>query len=118
MQNNPMDNIIMAAAERLVRLLVEKKYSEIALITKNQRLTETQISEAISEYGRTLINPPSSFPESVDITPVIDSNPPRWSVDFPLWTLEEGESDLSIEMTCYDNGNDELEIELDGIHVL
>lgn len=104
--------------EGLVKLLVEKRYSDIASVTKNQRLTEVQISEAIIEYGRTLISPPLSFREHIDIVPVIDSQPRRWIVDFPLWTLEEGESDLSVEITCVDNGNEIFDIELDNIHVL
>lgn len=109
---------LIKTVERLVDLLVEKEYSEIATLTKNQRLTEAQISEAIIEYGRTLVSPPYSFHERINIVPIINSAPTRWSVDFPLWTLEEGESDLSVELTCIDNENDIFEIEMDNIHTL
>lgn len=108
--NTDLRKKFVSTIERLVKLLVEKKYAEIASLTKNRRLTETQISEAITEYGRILVSPPHSYHEHIDIVPVIDSKPQRWSVDFPLWTLEEGESDLSVEITCIDNGDDEFEL--------
>lgn len=99
-------------------LLVDEKYHELALLTKNCRLTEEQIRNAVMEYGRKLVRPPNSFYRLIDVVPVTSSKPQRWSVDFPLWTLEEGESDLSVEMTCIDNDKDVFDVELDGIHVL
>lgn len=109
---------LISTVERIINLLVKKRYAEIALLTKKVRLNETQIGEAVSEYGRTLVGPPPSFHEHIDIIPVTNSTPQRWSVVFPLWTLEEGESDLSVEITCVDNKDDVFEIELDNIHTL
>jgi hypothetical protein len=49
---------------------------------------------------------------------VTNATEPTWSVRFDLWTVEEGRSDLSIEMTLIDRGDRDLAVEIDNVHVL
>jgi hypothetical protein len=58
-------------------------------------------------------------PEAWDIADAIQSrdHTGTWSIVVPLWTLQEGRSDLSLEATAQDLPSGPL-ITIDGIHVL
>jgi hypothetical protein len=102
---------------QIVELLVAKDYDRVARMTCGQRLDSESISQAIRDYGRTLVVPPDAAFEHLDVVRVRDARPPRWSVRMNLWTAEEQQSDLSIELTLIEAGAD-YAIELDDIHVL
>jgi hypothetical protein len=53
----------------------------------------------------------------MSIYQVIGSKPREWAIVMPLWTREEGRSDLSLEATIVEDGQS-FRIELDNIHVL
>lgn len=99
-----------------ISLLVERKYSEIEAITNGKRLPAVQIQNAIMSYGRTLVFPPESAFQLIDAVEVKGVQPPRWSIIMPLWTKEEGRSDLSVEITIVDTKP--TTIELDDIRVM
>jgi hypothetical protein len=80
-------------------------------------MSAQEIRTAIAEYGRTLILPPESAYELLDIIRVNNVGPEQYSVRMPLWTVEEGRSDLTLELTVRIMG-DNLEVSLDDIHVL
>jgi hypothetical protein len=48
---------------------------------------------------------------------VENSNPKEWSVVAPIYTSEEGCSDLSIELSLIENGKEIYKSELDNIRV-
>jgi len=97
--------------------LVAGKFTELEMLTKGQRLSAPEIARAISVYGRRLVVPPDDAFKLMDVVEVRNVKPPQWSVNMPLWTQEEGRSDLSIGVTLisYEEG---FKIELDDIHVL
>jgi len=102
---------------QLVRLLAEGEYERVESLTHGIRLPAKQIRAAVEEYGRTLIAlPPEAF-DLMDVTRVGTEDAGCWSIVVPLWSKEEGRSDLSIELTLI-KGSSGLEIELDDIHVL
>lgn len=103
--------------ELLLRLLAEKQYDEIEKITNGVRLPAEQIRSAVEQYGRTVVQPPSEAYELMDVIEVKSAKPPRWSITMPLWTKEEGRSDLSIEVTAIKEPS-KIVMELDDIHVL
>lgn len=82
-----MDEKILRTVDYIIKLLVEKKYSEVAALTNNRKLNAAQITGAISEYGGTLVIPPDVFLAKIDVVSISDSDHQRWSIDFPLWTL-------------------------------
>jgi len=105
--------------ESTVRLvyahLLAKQYSELEKITYGSRMTAREIEEAVSEYGCEL----TDYPESIqlDVIEVEGSKPKEWSVVAPIFTKEEGLSDLSLELSITENGKPVYEIELDNIRV-
>ena len=55
----------------------------------------------IAEYGRTLRKPPQGDFETADVIPLQGQEGSAWSVWYRLWTVEEGKSDLAVELTVY-----------------
>jgi hypothetical protein len=108
-----MDKIVKIV-EKIVSLLVEKKYNEIEKITNGNRLKKQEIENAINEYKRKLIYPPVEAYKNIDVIQV--ENAKEWSVRFNLWTFEEGKSDLSIELNIIEI-NKEIIVILDNIIV-
>jgi len=98
-------------------LLVTGQYAELEKLTGGVRLSEEEMRKTITDYGRTLIAPPNSAFELMDLIDAKNAEPPRWSITMPLWTQEEGRSDLSIELTVTEQ-KDGYKIELDDLHVL
>ena len=101
---------------QILMLLSRKNYSSIVEITHGIRLSNVDIKYGIEKYGRTLIEPPVNFAEHINAV-LIPGSTPSWSIQTPVWTREEGLSDLTVELTArYDDCG--LAIELDDIHVL
>lgn len=99
----------------IIQLLVDADYPELELRSKGIRLNAHDLDRAISEYGCHLVLPPANAYELMDVVKVKGCD--KWSVTMPLWSREEGRSDLSIELTvveCSDN----LVFEIDDLHVL
>lgn len=103
---------------RIIELLVAKRYDDVVALTVGRRLDSASIRLAISEYGRTLVMPPKDAFDNLDIVQIKDAIHPQWSVRVPLWTQEEGRSDLSVELTIVRSSKGQYGVELDDIHVL
>lgn len=103
---------------QIVEWLVEGDYLAIERYSKGIRCSAEEIAEAIDEYGRQLIMPPESTFDDLDVIEVENAAQRTWSVIIELWTKQEGRSDLSLELTLIDKGNEELTAEVDNIHVL
>lgn len=72
----------------------------------------------MNEYGRTLVMPPETAYDNIDVIPIRGSEPQAYSVRFRLYTKEEGQSDLEVQLTLTDRGTgEEMGIQLDGILV-
>ena|SRR5687768_531567 len=100
-----------------MELLARGDYLAVELLTQGERLSVGEIAEAITSYGRTVVVPPPGAFRNLDIVEVTGASPRTWSVNVPLWTAEEGRSDLTAEFTIKSDGED-VTVELDDIHVL
>ena len=98
-------------------LLGTKEYGELERLTQGVRLSAHEVAKAVADYGRTLIVPPAEAFNLMDVAQIRGSSPQRWWITMPVWTKEEGRSDLSIEMTLTAHGNG-FRIEIDDLHVL
>jgi hypothetical protein len=101
----------------VLNLLAKEEYSQLERLTHGMRLSSEQIKEVVTDYGRKLITAPDSAFELMSVIRVRDTEPPQWSIAMPLWTQEEGRSDLSMELTVLEQ-EDGYKIELDNLHVL
>lgn len=113
-----IDPRIHALIKQIVSSLVTNDYLAVQHRSNGIRLTADQLDQAISGYGRTLVMPPDTSFRELDAIQVSSASKPTWSINFSLWTQEEGRSDLTLECTVIDRNNQELTIEIDNLHVL
>lgn len=101
----------------VVNSLVKGEYSATVNACFKSRLTADDIRQVIQEYGCTFVKPPSQAYRDLDVVAVQNTAQPTWSVCAPLWSKEEGRSDLTLEVTLTQVG-ERWEVELDDLHVL
>lgn len=102
---------------RVMDLLIQMEYDELAELTNGVRLSSSDMRRAIGSYGQILVKPPENEYSLINIVEVNNVQLPTWAITMSVWTMEEGRSDLSLEATVIENGT-EFKIELDNIHVL
>lgn len=113
MSNDQLEPVVRTVVKRLVG----GEYVDAVQDCSASRLTADDLTEAVRDYGRTLIEPPPDAYRDLDVIAVRDSSHPTWSVRAPLWSREEGRSDLTLELTITRDG-DRWDVEIDDLHVL
>jgi hypothetical protein len=104
------------AIRRLVEDLSSGNYGAVEADGRIGRLTLDELRRAVSEYGRTLTPLPGEALELANSYSV-EGMEGRTAVDVPLWTVEEGRSDLTLSVTL-DEGKDGTTVSIDDLHVL
>lgn len=102
----------------VVGLLVRGEYEVLHSMTGGRWLTAKQMRDGVVEYGRTLVAPPATAWNDIDAVQADGVDPATFHVVMPLWTLEEGMSDLSLELRLIETYPDALDVEITSIHVL
>jgi hypothetical protein len=110
-------NAISECVRRVVVLLVSHDWEGLERLTSGQRLSAEEIERAVSEYPATLSMPPDEALESLDVVEVAGAVPRELSIWVPLWTLEEGRSDLHVELTLKEVMEEIYNVELDNLRV-
>ena len=98
--------------------LARGDYEGLCRLARTSRIREAELERVVREYGRHLVPLPLAAFQEVDVVSVADSYPQRWSVVVPLWSKEEGRSDLSLELTVEDSQEPEYRVDIDDLHVL
>lgn len=104
------------AIRELVEDLVSGDYSRIQLDGRIGRLTVNELERVISSYGRTLTRLPEDALDIADIYPV-EGSAGLAAIEVPLWTVEEGRSDLILSLTLNESMG-EPTVSIDDLHVL
>ncbi|WP_162932203.1 DUF7668 domain-containing protein [Solimonas sp. K1W22B-7] len=102
----------------LLALLAAGQYVRLQELSAGIRISAAQIEQAVVQYGRTIVPLPENAVELIDYIEINGSRPKAWSVCSPVFTREEGQSDLFLELTLIESALDSYRIELDGLHVL
>ena len=115
-------HIDSAKLRTTVRALTDRfaqgDYAGLCRLARTCRLGPEDLERAVQDYGRYLVALPDAAFDAVDIVAISDSQPQRWSVVVPLWSREEGRSDLSLEITVEDSPTPEYAVEIEDLHVL
>lgn len=69
-------------------------------------------------YVATLVLPPAWSDAPLDVVEILGTSPRSWAVDVPMWSREEGESDLTLQLTVWEQSGGGFAIEVDDLHVL
>jgi len=113
MATDTLEQVVRAVVNRLT----EGDFEAAVTACSVSRLTVEDLRQVIYDYGRTFIEPPENAYCNLDAVAVRGSTLPTWSVRAPLWSHEEGQSDLTLELTIIRDG-DRWNVELDDLHVL
>jgi hypothetical protein len=104
--------------ERLTECLARGDYTGFCGLARLSRVSPQEVDTAIREYGHTILPLPADADGLLDVVALRDCIPPRWSVVVPLWTEQEGRSDLSLEITVEDVAGRDYAVEIEDLHVL
>jgi hypothetical protein len=110
-------NLAEGTIKSVVSLLVTGEYETLASLTSGRMLSAEEMRRAVEDYGRTLVMPPDKAFAELDHGTVKDSTPPRHWYAVPLWTLEQGRSDLEMQLALIEFAPGLLLVEIEGIHV-
>jgi len=102
----------------LVTLLASGDYDALLRKAPRSRVDAKQLASAVKDYGRQIMPLPPANYQLIDCIPVRGSKPQAWSVVVPLFTREEGRSDLTLELTISQSQTGRLVAQIDGMHVL
>ena len=108
---------VRSTARKIVDLISVGRYDLALHACSSSRLSKVDIEGVIAGYGRTLAHPPNDFDQYLDAVLIIGRSVPTWSVRVPLWTYEEGRSDLTLELTIAEDP-EKPNVELDDLRVL
>ena len=109
---------IRDTVHHVVGMLVAGDYAGVEGASRGRRLTAEQLRQAVEEYGRELRMPPELVFDDLDVVGIEGAAPRAWSVLVDLWTVEEGHSDLTLELLLTDTGGELYNIEIYDLHVL
>lgn len=102
----------------IVSLLAAGKFEDVLRNAPGSRVSSEELRTAVLEYGKTLVPLPVGSYELIDYIAVLGSSPLEWSVMTPLFTAEEGRSDLSLELSMFEQAAGGYRAEVDNLHVL
>ena len=108
---------IKSIVSRITGLMVAGDYEGVVRLCKRSRLQGAAMATTVQEYGRTLAELPPQSLDRLDVVAVKEAAMPTYSVRVPLWTKEEGQSDLTMELTITIEANGAI-VELDDLRVL
>ncbi len=90
-----MDKNLAAEVYRLVTDIAARRYDTLAADGRIGRLTTLELEQAIVRYGRTIVPLPEQSWALVELY-AEQADADRYTIDVPLWTMEEGRSDLTL----------------------
>lgn len=109
---------IETAVRVVIDLLVRRDYDTVERLQRGSVMPAAALETAVSEYGRTLVPPGDGWWQTVEVTPVTASDVPEFHVAAPVWTAEEGRSDLTLELRLTEIAPEAYQVGIEGLHVL
>lgn len=87
----------ITAVRITVSLLVRGEYDTLASATGDRNFSAEDLERMVRQYGHELIHLPEEAWSKMDIVHA-PGEPTIFNVDIPLWTSDEGESDLTLQL--------------------
>jgi hypothetical protein len=115
--NAGLDDRFRVIVKSMISRLVQGRYEDLERDTQGKRISAAEMKAAIDDCGAILTMTPDDILANLDVVRVSTSDRQEWSVYCPLWT-EGGATDLTMELTIYQNEAGSMRAEIDGIHTL
>jgi hypothetical protein len=110
------ERVLRTVARQAMKWLVHCEVAALISRCASSRLTSAEVWRVLNDYGKTLVETPHDDDFSIDAVRT-QATTPTWSVNVPLWTSEEGRSDLTLQLTIALGPRGPV-IELDDLRVL
>jgi hypothetical protein len=112
----PVPDGFRSAIADLVNALVRGDFDSLDQDGRSGRVGGDGLRRSITEYGRTLVSLPD---EALDLAEAgqVAGKLGVWWIVVPMWTAEEGRSDLSLELAARPT-QDGHRLEVTDLHVL
>lgn len=100
-----------SAVHFILTLIVSENYAALSDLTAEgpEHLEPDELKKSIKSYPGS-IRMPTEAEITFDVTAVEGSEPQRYIVDAPVFTMEEGKSDLTVRMTVVDKPGQEFDV--------
>lgn len=107
-----------SAVRDVVAQLARGEYAALERRSSGVRLSAGEMKAAVAAYGRRIVVPPEGAAPPLDVVRITAVESPAWAVDVPLWTAEEGPSDLTLQLTVRADPDGGHRIEIADLRVL
>jgi hypothetical protein len=104
--------------EAVLKHLVGGDVDGLLRLAPKSRMSAEEVRSVLAGYPYRPVFPSAPIEKLLDIVEVKGVSPRSWSVNLPLWTKEEGRSDLTLEMHFTDSDTEFYAVEIDDLHVL
>jgi hypothetical protein len=112
----PVPDGFRAPITDLVDALVRGDFASLERDGRSGRVGADGLRRSIAEYGRTLIALPDQAFDLAE-SGTVTARPGEWWIVVPMWTAEQGRSDLSLELAAVPT-HDGHRLEVTDLHVL
>lgn len=113
----PLPSGAVQVVRTTVGLLTAMHYDTLERMTRRKRLTAGMMRDAVERYGRTLVRPPDAAYQDLSGLAGERHGKRVYQVVFPLWTKEEGQSDLELDLVIVEVLTGVYATELNAIRV-
>lgn len=110
-----LPNSIVSELRNLVHELVIGRYQQLEVDGRAGRLTANELKKAITRYSVHLLDLPDEAFALAHVYRIEEGD--TWMIDLPLWTVEEGRSDLTLQVTSTFDG-ERWKVAIDDLHVM
>lgn len=109
---------LFQVTKHIAALIAARRFDDVVALTGGARLSAAAMKTAVSQYPGTLVPLPDDAIALLDAVPISGTDSTSWNIVQPLFTAEEGRSDLSLLLTITANANGGYVVCVDDIHVL
>lgn len=114
-----MNDLIINEFEDIIRAIVSDiakgDYRKLEAEAKNGRVSVADLRRTVEEYGYTIVPLPYNAFELAEAYYVESEN--RIDIFLPLWSAEEGRSDLTLSLSCH-SAEEGLTVQIADLRVL
>ena len=101
--------------ERIVLNISNNNFTEIEKNKENGKISIEDLKRVINDYGSSIIPLPSNAYDIAETYFIEREN--KIDVYMPIWTKEEGRSDLTLFVSCFEKNGTPF-VEINDLHVL
>jgi hypothetical protein len=116
--NVPAPEAFISVIRTIVDCLAVEDYEGALETAPTTRMSAQNLADSIKDYGARIVPIPEHGLRQLEMTRVETAEISTWHVSVPIWTVEEGRSDLTLELWVKHLGHGLYGAEMLDLHVL